>query len=157
VWFCASSVPLARIRRPQRILEAITRSPPFTLHSAALPSSPHRSSLSPGIPLHGQPSFVELWLVQLGDNSYPGSSPRGPAVGIREATDTSTKRRTVTRNLLLVERGPNDLVPIPLHTLYTRQAATRRTAHGTAPPKRHVVQQRYPQVQQIVTDPLPIL
>jgi hypothetical protein len=51
---------------------------------------------------------------------------------------------------------PTDLLPIPLRTLDTRQATTRPTAHATAPPKRHVVQNRRPQVHQIVTDHLPI-
>jgi hypothetical protein len=53
-------------------------------------------------------------------------------------------------------RTPTDLLPTPLRTFDTRQATTRPTAHGTAPPKRHVVQQRHPQVQHIVTDLLPI-
>jgi hypothetical protein len=47
-------------------------------------------------------------------------------------------------------RTPTDRHPIPLRTFYTRQATTRTVGHGTVPPKRHVVQQRQPQEQQIV-------
>jgi hypothetical protein len=80
------------------------------LHCAALrPSlrrpSLRRPSLPPFIPPHRQPPFVEHQLVQLGENSYPGSSPRRAAVAIREATNPSTERRTATRNHLLVEQN----------------------------------------------------
>jgi hypothetical protein len=86
--------------------------PPFTLHSAAVHSAVlhsrpflRRSSLPPFIPPHGQPPLVELRLLQLGENSYAGSSPCGPATPLREATNPSTERRTATSNLLFVEQN----------------------------------------------------
>jgi hypothetical protein len=84
---------------------ALSESSPLTLHSTALHPSLRRSSLPPFIPPHGQARLVELQFVQLGENSYPRSSPRRAIFAICEANYPSTEHRTVTRNLPLVEQN----------------------------------------------------
>jgi hypothetical protein len=119
VWFCASSLPLARIRRPQRILAALTRPPPFTLHSTALHSSLRRSSFPLCTPPPFTPPLFTPALRSAARTISPRRAPGRPtgreqlpwifssrtAVAIREATNPSTERRTATRNLLLVEQN----------------------------------------------------
>jgi hypothetical protein len=87
--------------------------PPNTLHRVVCHSrlrlrrhpSLCRSSLPPFVGPHGQPPLVELQLVPLGEQRYPGSSPHRPAVAIHEATIPSTERRTATRSHHLVEQN----------------------------------------------------
>jgi hypothetical protein len=173
LWQRASFLPLARMRHPQQITAAQTRPLPFRLHSAALHSSLRRSSFPPCTPPpftlcsgahHSRPSFRRT-------DNLPSSSP-----------SSSNWASTATPDLLLVElqlpsvkliilqlsverqpvtfsssnRTLTCLRPIPFRTFYTCQATTRPTTHGTAPPTRHVVQPRHPQVQQIVTDLFPV-
>jgi hypothetical protein len=79
---------------------------PAALHSTALYSGPAicHSSLPALIPTHRERPFVELQLVQQGENSDPAFSLRA-TVAIREATNPSTERRTATCNHLLVEQN----------------------------------------------------
>jgi hypothetical protein len=82
------------------------------------------------VPPHGEPPLVELQLVQLGENSYPVSSPRRAAVAIREVANPSTELRTAT---VSSSNGTlTALVPILLRTFDTRQATTRPTTHVTS-------------------------
>jgi hypothetical protein len=123
--------------------------PPFTLHSATLHSHlsfrrtdnlPSSSSSSSNCARTATPypPIVELQLPSVKLLILPQSVERQP-------TTMSSSNGT-----------PTDLAPIPLRTFDTRQATTRPTTHVTVPPKHHLVQQRHPQVQQIVTDLLPI-
>jgi hypothetical protein len=91
----------SRIRRPQRISAALMRPPPFLLRSAGLHPPLRHPSVPPIVPPHGQPSLVELQLVQPREN--PVSSPRRAAVAIREVANPSTERRTATYDHLLIE------------------------------------------------------
>jgi hypothetical protein len=127
--------------------------PPLTHHSAALRPPLRHSSLPPVVPPHGQPPLVELQLVQLRENSYPVSSPRRAAVAIREVANPSTERRTATYDHLLIER--NSYRSRSHSVTYIRHPSSYYSANYACN-KHHVVQQRHPQVQQIVTDLLPI-
>jgi hypothetical protein len=126
-------------------------SPPLTHHSAA-PHPPLRhSSLPPFVSPHGQPPLVELQLVRLGENSYPGSSPRRAAVAIREVANPSTECRTATRDHLLVEqssyrspshsdtyiRHPSSYYSANCAWNSTSQASRRPTAESPSTTDRH--------------------
>jgi hypothetical protein len=129
---------------------SLSRPSPFTPR----PSPPLRhSSLPPVVPPHGQPPLVELQLVQLRENSYPASSPRRAAVAIREVANPSTERRTATYDHLLIEQ--NSYRSRSHSVTYIRRPSSYHSVNYACN-KHHVVQQRHPQVQQIVTDLLPI-
>jgi hypothetical protein len=144
--------------------------PPLTDHSAAHRPPLRHSPLLPVVPRHGQPPLVELQLVQLRENSYAVSTPRRAparpttreqlprilprraAVAILEVANPSTERRTATYDHLLIERNS---YRSPSHSVtYIRHPSSYYSANYACD-KHHVVQQRHPQVQQIVIDLLP--
>jgi hypothetical protein len=127
--------------------------PPLTHHSAALRPPLRHSSLPPVVPPHGQPPLVELQLVQPRENSYPISSPRRAAVAIRDVANPRTEPRTATYDHLLIE--PNSFRSPP-HSVTSIPHPPSYYSANYACTKPHVVQQRHPQVQQIVTGLLPI-
>jgi hypothetical protein len=144
---------------------------PFTLHSAAVYSSIRRSSLPPSTPppialhsavLHSPPSFRRT------DNPPPPRSSSSSSNWTRTATADRLVQLQLPPVMLLifqlsVERQPatvfaSNTTPtdLPLGTFDTRQTTTRRTANEIAPRKGHVVQQRHPQLQPVITDLLRI-
>jgi hypothetical protein len=86
--------------------------PPFT--PAPFPPALHsrpslrRTSLPPIIPRHGQPHVVELQLVQLSVNGYPGSSLHRAAVAIREAANPPTQVEQLPATFSLLKRTPTN-------------------------------------------------
>jgi hypothetical protein len=152
----ASSLPLARIRRPQRISAALTRPPPFPLRSAALDPSLRRPS--PSTPPLFTPTFRSAARTTsprraparpTAREQLPRISPRRAAVAIREVANPSTERRTATYDHLLIERNsyrsrPHSVTSIPHPPSYysanyacTSQASRRPTAPPPSTTDRH--------------------
>jgi hypothetical protein len=150
----ASSLPLPRIRRPQRIIAALTRPPPFTLRLATLHPSLRRHL--PITLLHGNLPSSSC----SSSNCARAAAPHFPLVQVQlPSVKLLTIQQRVKRQPTTISSSngtPIDLFPILLRTFDTRQPTTRPTAHGTAPPKHHVVQKRHTQERQIVTVLLPI-
>jgi hypothetical protein len=129
--------------------------PPFTLHFAPFQPSLRRRTLPPFAPMpitpairscpslrspflpcsnspYGLPYVVKLELAQMGGNSYPESSPRGPAVAVKLLI--SQLRYPPNGNPQPALRR-KELHPIPFRKFDTCQVTTRSSAHGTVPPK----------------------
>jgi hypothetical protein len=130
--------------------------PPLPHHSAALRPPLRHSSLPPFVPQHGQPPLVELQLVQLGEISYPVSSRRQAAVAIREVANPSTERRTATYDHLPIQR--NSYRSRSHSVTYIRHVSSYYSASYACncPSQAARRPTAEPQVQQIVTDLLPI-